>query len=247
MLCAVLCVSSGNERVVPSSGSQARVAVRTSTAGKTTFVLDDREVPLSDVRTVASLSGVFVTMEVKELGHIGLQFDVESSAKNIVDELTKRKQNYERFEQYEQSSVQSYFQYYAKCSNQQNMLQDSVRTVTYRKAIVENPDDFRGKVAMDIGAGSGILSFFACQAGASTVYAVEASSMGEVVRALADANASAFPGSTVEVLNKPLESIKDEVQGKVDVLVSEPIGTFLFNERMIETYLCARDRFLKPG
>ena len=30
-------------------------------------------------------------------------------------------------------------------------------------------------------------------------------------------------------------------------MVSEPIGTFLFNERMLETYLCARDRYLKPG
>ncbi|CAK0837730.1 unnamed protein product [Prorocentrum cordatum] len=235
-------------RWVPSSGSQTRVAVRTTSVGKTTFVLDDKELPLSDVRTVAPLSAVFVTMEVREIGHIGLQFDSESSAKGVVDELTKRKQNYERFEQYDQNSVQSYFQYYAKLSNQQNMLQDSVRTSIYQRAIVENPDDFKGKVAMDIGAGSGILSFFACQAGASTVYAVEASSMGEVVRLLADANASVFPGSIVEVLNKFLETIADsEIQGKVDVLVSEPIGTFLFNERMIETYLCARDRFLKPG
>ena len=31
--------------------------------------------------------------------------------------------------------VQSYFQYYAKLSNQQNMLQDSVRTSTYHRAI----------------------------------------------------------------------------------------------------------------
>merc|ERR1719414_1521711 len=98
---------------------------------------------------------------------------------------------------------------------------------------------------MDIGAGSGILSFFAGQAGAAYVYAVEASSMGEVIGQLAEANS--FPGTTFEVINRPLESIKDEVKGKVDVLVSEPIGTFLFNERMIETYLCARDRFLKPG
>jgi len=69
--------------------------------------------------------------------------------------------------------------------------------------------------------------------------------MAEVIRQLADANS--FPGTTIEVINRPLESIKDEVKGKVDVLVSEPIGTFLFNERMIETYLVARDRFLKPG
>jgi histone-arginine methyltransferase CARM1 len=32
----------------------------------------------------------------------------------------------------------------------------------------------------------------------------------------------------------------------VDVLVSEPMGTMLFNERMIESFLIARDVFLKP-
>ena len=41
----------------------------------------------------------------------------------------------------------------------------------------------------------------------------------------------------------------EEVQGlpQVDVLVSEPMGTLLVNERMLETYLYARDHFLKPG
>ena len=34
---------------------------------------------------------------------------------------------------------------------------------------------------------------------------------------------------------------------QVDVLVSEPMGTLLVNERMIETFLYARDHFLKPG
>merc|ERR1719454_942468 len=54
--------------------------------------------------------------------------------------------------------------------------------------------------------------------------------------------------SKIVVVNKTLEHItSEEVDGKVDILISEPIGTFLFNERMIETYLCARDRFLKPG
>ncbi len=34
---------------------------------------------------------------------------------------------------------------------------------------------------------------------------------------------------------------------QVDVLVSEPMGTLLVNERMIESYVYARDKFLKPG
>ena len=31
------------------------------------------------------------------------------------------------------------------------------------------------------------------------------------------------------------------------MLVSEPMGTLLVNERMLETYLYARDHYLKPG
>jgi len=34
---------------------------------------------------------------------------------------------------------------------------------------------------------------------------------------------------------------------EVDVIVSEPLGTFLLNERMLETYVIARDKFLKEG
>ena len=34
---------------------------------------------------------------------------------------------------------------------------------------------------------------------------------------------------------------------KVDTLISEPIGVLLVHERMIESYIEARDRYLKPG
>merc|ERR1719232_2432959 len=57
------------------------------------------------------------------------------------------------------------------------MMQDFIRTSTYQKAILDNPVDFSGKVVLDVGAGSGILSFFAQQSGAKRVYAVEASSI----------------------------------------------------------------------
>lgn len=57
------------------------------------------------------------------------------------------------------------------------MLQDYIRTSTYQKAVLINTVDFQDKVVLDVGAGSGILSFFSVQAGAKKVYAVEASSM----------------------------------------------------------------------
>ena len=49
----------------------------------------------------------------------------------------------------------------------------------------------------------------------------------------------------MEVIHSRLEEL--DLPAKVDVLVSEPMGTLLVNERMLETYLYARDHFLKPG
>jgi histone-arginine methyltransferase CARM1 len=41
------------------------------------------------------------------------------------------------------------------------MLMDEIRTSTYRNAIINNHIDFNGKIVLDVGAGSGILSIFA--------------------------------------------------------------------------------------
>ena len=43
------------------------------------------------------------------------------------------------------------------------MLQDATRTGTYYWAIMNNRQDFEGKVVVDVGAGTGILSLFAAQ------------------------------------------------------------------------------------
>mmetsp|Transcript_53154 Transcript_53154/g.154706 ORF Transcript_53154/g.154706 Transcript_53154/m.154706 type:complete len:413 (-) Transcript_53154:44-1282(-) len=128
---------------------------------------------------------------------------------------------------------------------QENMLRDEIRVSTYHKAITGNPSDFQGKRVMDVGAGSGLLSLFAAQAGAAKVYSVEVSRMSEVARAIADANR--FPNTTITVFNRSVEDMLDQVDEKVDVLVSEPFGELLFHERMIESYIFARDHFLKPG
>lgn len=88
----------------------------------------------------------------------------------------------------EDSSATQYFQFYGYLSQQQNMLQDFVRTYTYQRAILSNLDDFKDKVVLDVGAGSGILSFFAAQAGAKRIYAVEASTMAHYAQKLVDTN-----------------------------------------------------------
>lgn len=41
------------------------------------------------------------------------------------------------------SSATQYFQFYGYLSQQQNMLQDFVRTYSYQRAIVNNPNDFK--------------------------------------------------------------------------------------------------------
>ena len=58
----------------------------------------------------------------------------------------------------------------------------------YKKAIEGNPSNFTGKVVMDVGAGSAILSLFAARAGAKKVYAIEASEAANNARILIAAN-----------------------------------------------------------
>ncbi|CAH8667629.1 unnamed protein product [Heterobilharzia americana] len=138
------------------------------------------------------------------------------------------------------SAVQ-YFQFYSYISQQQNMMQDYIRTSTYQRAILANSSaDFRGKVVLDVGAGSGILSFFAIQAGAKKVYAVEASNMASHCNSLVQANKLA---GRIVVISGKIEEIT--LPEPVDVIISEPMGYMLYNERMLESYVHAR-KFLAP-
>ncbi|XP_044764864.1 histone-arginine methyltransferase CARMER isoform X3 [Coccinella septempunctata] len=141
----------------------------------------------------------------------------------------------------EDSSATQYFQFYGYLSQQQNMLQDFVRTYTYQRAILCNLNDFKDKVVLDVGAGSGILSFFAAQAGAKRIYAVEASTMAHFAQKLVEANNLK---DLIKVIPGKIEEV--ELPEKVDVIISEPMGYMLYNERMLETYLHAK-KWLVPN
>jgi type I protein arginine methyltransferase len=70
---------------------------------------------------------------------------------------------------------------------------------------------------LDVGAGSGILSFFAAQAGAKKVYAVEASNMAQYAHQLVQAN---HLGDKIKVIAGKIEEID---LPQVDVIISEPM------------------------
>ena len=53
------------------------------------------------------------------------------------------------------------------------MFKDKIRTGAYEKAILNNKEIFQNKIVLDIGRATGILSIFACLAGAEHVYAIE--------------------------------------------------------------------------
>lgn len=155
----------------------------------------------------------------------------------------------------------AYFQYYALLSHQAQMLQDSVRTTAYQKAILGHGNQcFLDKYVIDVGAGNGILSIFSAQAGAKKVYAIEASNMVERLQHFINASKQPqFDGSTlnpwladrIKPISSKMEDVTVQMLGdgveKVDTIISECLGVLLVHERMCESFLDARDRFLKPG
>lgn len=125
-------------------------------------------------------------------------------------------------------------QYYGMLLHQQNMLQDHVRTSTYERAMLENAGDFRDKVVLDVGTGSGILAFFALKAGAKRVYAVELSGMADCAREIMAHNGL---DDRIVVIKGKMEDV--ELPETVDIVISEPMGFFLVHERMLETFVNA--------
>lgn len=72
----------------------------------------------------------------------------------------------------EMTSKDYYFDSYAHFGIHEEMLKDEIRTLTYRNAVYHNKHLFKGKVVLDIGCGTGILSMFAAKAGAAKVIGV---------------------------------------------------------------------------
>ena len=118
------------------------------------------------------------------------------------------------------------------------MLSDKVRHDAYEKAIKQVVK--KGDVVLDLGAGTGILGFMALKAGAKKVYLVEKSDSIELAKEIAKQNNFT---DKISFINK--NSLEVELPEKVDVIVSETLGSFGVDENTLEFMIDARKRFLK--
>ncbi|MDD4909372.1 MAG: 50S ribosomal protein L11 methyltransferase [Candidatus Omnitrophica bacterium] len=120
------------------------------------------------------------------------------------------------------------------------LLNDRVRTDYFRRAIKAVVPE--GSVVADLGAGSGILSFFALQAGAKRVYAIENENIIKVARKVAQRNKMR---RRIIFINR--NSRTASLPEKVDVVVSECLSHFAVCGGMVSELAHFRDKYLKPG
>lgn len=133
-----------------------------------------------------------------------------------------------------------YFHSYSFNSIHETMLKDKIRTNAYLDFIYHNKDVFHGKVVLDVGCGTGILSMFCAKAGAKEVIAVDNSGIIDTARQIIADNGL---DSQIRCLKGKIEEVQLPYK-KVDIIVSEWMGYCLLYESMLDSVIYARDKYL---
>lgn len=119
------------------------------------------------------------------------------------------------------------------------MLADRVRHEAFRAALAAAIRPGTSTVA-DIGAGTGVLAFFARELGAREVWLYDPGAVLELAATIAERNGidglQFVPARSLDVDDPP----------RVDVVVAEVLGNFAYEEDVLETLRDAQ-RFLNPG
>lgn len=121
----------------------------------------------------------------------------------------------------------------------ERLLSDRLRNQGFFRAIKKHVS--AGMRVMDIGTGTGVWAIAAAQLGASRVVAIEKDQLLiPIIERLALKNGV---NDRVEVVAGDSREVK--VAGKFDVIISETIGNYGFDEEIVPIIIDARKRFMK--
>ena len=120
------------------------------------------------------------------------------------------------------------------------LLADRVRNAAFHEALRRVVVKGKTTVA-DIGAGTGFLGFLAAKLGAKRVDLYERADIAAVARKLLRHN------RLTNCRIAEMHSTDVAAPDRVDVVVSETLGNYPFEENIVETLNDARARFLNPG
>ena len=119
-----------------------------------------------------------------------------------------------------------------------DLLADTLRTDSYRSAIRSVVT--RDSVVLDLGTGTGILAFFACEAGARRVFAIEEGNAGVASMLAQHVGLS----DRIEIIHA--RSTEVELPERAHVLVTETLGPLGLDEHILSSVIDARARLLVP-
>lgn len=124
------------------------------------------------------------------------------------------------------------------------MLRDTARNALYRKAIERLAP---GKRVLDIGTGSGLLAMIAARAGAKSVVACEHNPMlAATAREIIEAN-GLTDKITVIGRNSAMLDRRGDLDGGVDLVISEIFSDNLLGENVLPALNHAREELCLPG
>jgi len=113
------------------------------------------------------------------------------------------------------------------------MINDGWRNKFFKDALEKHAKD---KIVLDMGSGTGILSFYALAAGAKFVYCVDMSPKSCLITE--KVLSKHFDSRRFKVLNCNFwtDEIDNQIDQKIDILVTETIGPGLFDQGMFHTW-----------
>ena len=121
----------------------------------------------------------------------------------------------------------------------ERIIADKVRMNSYARAI----DKYIKKedVVVDLGTGTGILSFFAALNKSKKIYAIEHTDIIEKAKFLANCN------NFKNIIFIKKKSKNFNISERIDLILHDQMGGFLFDEGMIDNVLDLRNRLLKQN